>query len=88
MPQGDLHSVLRKNPNLPWETKLNFAKGIAQGMEYLHRLSPPIVHRDLKALNILVDRNFGVKVADFGLSKAIPEGKTPATNTKMGTLNW
>lgn len=88
MPLGDLHDVLRKYLSLSWDTKLSFALGIAKGMEYLHGLSPPIVHRDLKALNVLVDANYQVKVADFGLSKAIPQEKTQATNTKMGTLNW
>merc|ERR1712146_853852 len=88
MPLGDLHSVLRKYPGLPWETKLSFALGIAKGMQYLHSLDPPIVHRDLKALNILVNENYIVKVADFGLSKATPEERSHRANTKIGTLNW
>lgn len=47
---------------------VNIAMGIAQGMSYLHSLDRKIIHRDLKSQNILLDANFAVKVADFGLS--------------------
>ncbi|KAI3987529.1 hypothetical protein MKX01_003215 [Papaver californicum] len=62
----------------------------AHGMNYLHRCKPPIVHRDLKSSNLLVDKNWNVKVGDFGLSrfkhstylttkmgKGTPQGMTP-----------
>ncbi|KAM1146103.1 hypothetical protein ACFX13_038769 [Malus domestica] len=42
---------------------------VARGMNYLHHRNPPIVHRDLKSSNLLVDKNWTVKVGDFGLSK-------------------
>lgn len=88
IPKGDLRSLLSKHNDLDWGIRISIAKGIARGMAYLHGMQPPIVHRDLKGLNILIDHDNTVKVADFGLSKVLPEGKTNNTNTKTGTLNW
>jgi len=55
-------------------------------MCYLHQSKPRVVHRDLKSLNLLVDENYHVKVADFGLSKTSVTGNT--LNSKVGSLNW
>ncbi|XP_042503693.1 serine/threonine-protein kinase CTR1-like isoform X1 [Macadamia integrifolia] len=49
--------------------RLRMALDVARGMNYLHNRNPPIVHRDLKSSNLLVDKNWIVKVGDFGLSK-------------------
>ena len=86
MPNGDLHTLLRKFPDLHWKTKLQFALDTAKGMEYLHSIE--FVHRDLKGLNLLVDENFTVKVADFGLCRVLPETLTSQVASKVGTLNW
>lgn len=45
------------------------AEDCALGMAYLHSLSPPLLHRDLKSLNLLVNDNWRVKIGDFGLSR-------------------
>ncbi|XP_062519790.1 probable serine/threonine-protein kinase DDB_G0271682 isoform X2 [Corticium candelabrum] len=52
-----------------WVCLARMAREVAVAMEYLHRQQPPIVHRDLKSANILVDANYHCKVSDFGLSK-------------------
>lgn len=69
--KGSLIDLLgQKDPNkkLSFRTKMNIAIGIAQGMNCLHLLNPPILHLDLKTANILIGENFTPKVADFGLS--------------------
>jgi len=85
MSQGSLRDVLSKRKTLEWMTKLGIAVETARGMKYLHGLDPPVLHHDLKSLNILIDGNFHVRVADFGLStlKEDIEDKTVAL-----TLNW
>ncbi|KAI3963907.1 hypothetical protein MKX01_027257 [Papaver californicum] len=55
---------------LDWETRLRIPLEAAKGLEYLHEhVSPPVIHRDFKSSNILLDRNFHAKVSDFGLAK-------------------
>ena len=56
----------------------------ARGILYLHSMNPPILHRDLKSHNLLVDENWTVKVADFGLSRT----KVKSTMTATGTPQW
>ncbi|PKI48073.1 hypothetical protein CRG98_031517 [Punica granatum] len=63
------------------------ALDIARGMNYLHHFNPPIIHRDLKSSNLLVDRNWNVKVADFGLSRLKHETFL-TTKTGKGTPQW
>ncbi|GAA0186515.1 non-receptor serine/threonine protein kinase [Lithospermum erythrorhizon] len=59
----------------------------ARGMNYLHHCNPPIVHRDLKTSNLLVDKNWTVKVGDFGLSRLKHETYL-TTKTGKGTPQW
>lgn len=82
---GDLKSYL-KRVKLPMETKVRITRDIAKGMEFLHGQPSPIVHRDLKCQNILVNANGCVKVSDFGLSKLT--NKSMTVGSKIGSLNW
>ncbi|XP_052198844.1 serine/threonine-protein kinase CTR1-like isoform X2 [Diospyros lotus] len=66
---------------------LNMAYDVAQGMNYLHQHKPPIVHRDLKSPNLLVDSKYTVKVCDFGLSRS--KARTfLSSKTAAGTPEW
>uniref|UniRef100_A0A8D2KZC8 non-specific serine/threonine protein kinase n=1 Tax=Varanus komodoensis TaxID=61221 RepID=A0A8D2KZC8_VARKO len=72
MPNGSLNQLLYgKNiyPDLAWSLRFRILYEIALGVNYLHNMNPPLLHHDLKTQNILLDSDFHVKIADFGLSK-------------------
>lgn len=73
MPNGSLQDALidRKCPELAiWTRRLSIALDIARGLEFLHTIcDPPIIHGDIKPSNILLDRDFSAKIADFGLAR-------------------
>ncbi|XP_057839921.2 LEAF RUST 10 DISEASE-RESISTANCE LOCUS RECEPTOR-LIKE PROTEIN KINASE-like 1.2 [Cryptomeria japonica] len=83
-----LHGSRRAPKGLPWETRLNIAVETAQALAFLHGLHPPILHRDVKSTNILLDENFGAKVADLGLSRLFPENFSHITTTPQGTPGY
>uniref|UniRef100_A0A7N0T279 non-specific serine/threonine protein kinase n=1 Tax=Kalanchoe fedtschenkoi TaxID=63787 RepID=A0A7N0T279_KALFE len=88
LPRGSLFRLLQRNTSkLDWRKRIHMALDIARGMNYLHHCNPPIIHRDLKSSNLLVDRNWTVKVGDFGLSRLKHETYL-STNTGKGTPQW
>ncbi|KAG2697209.1 hypothetical protein I3760_07G095900 [Carya illinoinensis] len=79
MKNGSLHDHLfgPLEKKLSWPMRQKIALGTARGLAYLHYgAQPGIIHRDIKASNILLDERFEAKVADFGLAKFTPEGMT------------
>ncbi|KAF3622428.1 putative Nodulation receptor kinase precursor [Capsicum annuum] len=92
MPNGSLDKhISDRNPHpLTWEQRLQIALDAAQGLEYLHHgCQPPIIHRDIKPTNILLDDKFHAKLADFGLSRILPtEGATHVTTVVAGTPGY
>jgi len=86
-PNGDLISFLHSNP-IVWTLQLKFMKDVANGMKYLHGLQHPIVHRDLKGSNVLVDKNLTLKLSDFGLGRHFIHGETRGSSGNVGTVNW
>ena len=83
--RGSLWSTIQ-NLDLPlsWEDRRRFALDTARGVNYLHTCSPPIIHRDLKSLNLLLDDSYRVKLADFGWTKGLENYMTG----KIGTYQW
>uniref|UniRef100_S4RZK5 Receptor-interacting serine/threonine-protein kinase 2 n=1 Tax=Petromyzon marinus TaxID=7757 RepID=S4RZK5_PETMA len=72
MPNGSLDTLLHQKavyPELPWPLRLRVLHEVALGVNFLHSLEPPLLHRDLKASNVLLDEEFHVKLGDFGLAK-------------------
>ncbi|KZV26481.1 hypothetical protein F511_12153 [Dorcoceras hygrometricum] len=77
---------------MDWSVRLKVAIGAARGLSYLHSSSAvgiPIVHRDFKSTNILLDSNYEAKISDFGLAKLMPEGQeTCVTARVLGTFGY
>ncbi|XP_057969936.1 leucine-rich repeat receptor protein kinase HPCA1 isoform X2 [Malania oleifera] len=92
MPNGTLRESLsgRSGIYLDWKRRLRIALGSARGLAYLHELAnPPIIHRDVKSTNILLDENLTAKVADFGLSKLVSDSSKGHVSTQVkGTLGY
>lgn len=86
----DAHLSGSGNDTICWDTRLRIAKEAAQGLEYLHSgCKPPIVHRDVKPTNILLNEDFQAKLADFGLSRTFAvEADTHVTTVVAGTPGY
>ncbi|KAK9163531.1 hypothetical protein Syun_004433 [Stephania yunnanensis] len=91
MPNGNLWDALHKGRNLlDWPTRHKIALGISQGVAYLHHdLLPPIIHRDIKSTNILLNAEYQPKVADFGVAKVLQaRAKDSSTTVIAGTCGY
>ncbi|XP_010688349.2 leucine-rich repeat receptor protein kinase HPCA1 isoform X1 [Beta vulgaris subsp. vulgaris] len=92
MPNGSLRDSLsgKSGIHLDWKRRLRIALGSARGLAYLHELAnPPIIHRDVKSTNILLDENLTAKVADFGLCKLVSDSTKGHVSTQVkGTLGY
>lgn len=74
---------------LTWETRMNIILGTAKGLAYLHEgLEPKVIHRDIKASNILLDKQWNAKVSDFGLAKLLGSETSYITTRVMGTFGY
>uniref|UniRef100_A0A0E0I8A5 non-specific serine/threonine protein kinase n=1 Tax=Oryza nivara TaxID=4536 RepID=A0A0E0I8A5_ORYNI len=78
-----------KSFNLDWPTRFEIVLGVARGLTYLHEESSVrIVHRDIKASNVLLDTDLTPKISDFGLAKLYDEKKTHISTKIAGTLGY
>uniref|UniRef100_A0A0C9RSU6 TSA: Wollemia nobilis Ref_Wollemi_Transcript_14503_2331 transcribed RNA sequence n=1 Tax=Wollemia nobilis TaxID=56998 RepID=A0A0C9RSU6_9CONI len=85
----DKHLFGEAAKNLGWKTRLQIILGTADGIAYLNEESQfRIVHRDIKAANILLDNDFHPKIADFGLARLFPDDKTHLSTGVGGTIGY
>ncbi|XP_004954582.1 receptor-like protein kinase 5 [Setaria italica] len=84
-----LHRRRRKiGPPLGWPTRLSIAMDVARGLSY-HGFTRPVIHRDVKCSNILLDREFRAKIADFGLARILARaGESEPTSSVCGTFGY
>ncbi|KAH9678907.1 Wall-associated receptor kinase 2 [Citrus sinensis] len=86
---GTLFEHIHKNGNLTWERRLRIAAETAGVLSYLHsETNVPIIHRDVKSANILLDENYTPKVSDFGASKLVPIDAIQNYTVVQGTLGY
>ncbi|XP_010259069.1 PREDICTED: serine/threonine-protein kinase EDR1 isoform X2 [Nelumbo nucifera] len=88
LPRGSLYRILhRPNCQIDEKRRIKMALDVAKGMNCLHTSTPTIVHRDLKSPNLLVDKNWNVKVSDFGLSR-LKHNTFLSSKSTAGTNGW
>ncbi|XP_023377864.1 receptor-interacting serine/threonine-protein kinase 2 isoform X2 [Pteropus vampyrus] len=93
MPNGSLNELLHRKteyPEVAWPLRFRILHEIALGVNYLHNMNPPLLHHDLKTQNILLDNEFHVKIADFGLSKwrlmSLSQSRSSKSAPEGGTI--
>lgn len=92
MPNGSLDKFLyceNDKPSLDWATRFHIIKGAACGLLYLHeKWDKVVIHRDIKASNVLLDSKFNGRLGDFGLAKSYNHGTDPQTTRVVGTMGY
>ncbi|KAK9123909.1 hypothetical protein Sjap_013511 [Stephania japonica] len=91
MPNGSLDHFIFDNPKLVlnWEQRFRVLKGVASGLLYLHEeWEQVVVHRDVKASNVLLDGDLSGRLGDFGLARLYEHGSNPSTTRVVGTLGY
>lgn len=89
MEGGSLEDLISDRRRLPWKRRVEIAIDVARALVFLHHeCYPPIVHRDVKASNVLLDRNGKARVTDFGLARVVDAGGTHVSTAVAGTVGY
>lgn len=91
MPNGSLDKYIFDEPEqiLDWKQRFRILKGVASGLVYLHdEWEQAVIHRDIKAGNVLLDSEMNGRLGDFGLAKLYEHGTNPSTTRVVGTLGY
>ncbi|CAL9233278.1 unnamed protein product [Arabidopsis halleri] len=91
MPNGSLDKYLYNNPEvtLNWKQRFKVINGVASGLFYLHEeWEQVVIHRDVKASNVLLDAELNGRLGDFGLSQLCDHGSDPQTTHIVGTWGY
>lgn len=91
MENGSLDKYIFEQPRaiLRWEERFRIIKGVASGLVYLHEeWEQTVIHRDVKAGNVLLDSEMNARLGDFGLAKLYDHGENPSTTRVVGTLGY
>ncbi|KAF7838503.1 putative LRR receptor-like serine/threonine-protein kinase [Senna tora] len=89
MEGGSLEDVITDRTVLTWKRRLEISADVARALVYLHHeCFPPVVHRDVKASNVLLDKQGKAKVTDFGLARVVENGVSHVTTMVAGTVGY
>lgn len=85
---GDGGSASSFRVPLSWDTRVKIVRGVANGLSYMHSLDTPIIHRDIKGSNVLLDGNFEARIADFGLARRVEGAHSHVSTQAAGTMGY
>lgn len=89
MSNGTLYEVLHSNSRVPnWGRRIKLALQTAQALDTLHSLNPPVIHRDVKSANVLIDRSFNARLGDFGLALRCVDDSQLRSTPPAGTMGY